>query len=223
MRQQFQEAGDEFRRALDLKPNYAVAHLRYAYYLMWGLRIDEAELHMRRAQQLDPVSPVANAALGSVLLNTRKIDESIKYSQRSLELEPSLLAPRLNLGDAYLEKGMFNEAIAEFDKVSDDDDEYVLSEKAYAYAVAGRRTEALRTLATLQKLVGSRGGAYAYARIYGALDEKDKAFEWLEKINLNRMMQANLKYDAQIDSLRDDARFNDFLKRHGLEHLKTMQ
>jgi tetratricopeptide (TPR) repeat protein len=220
MRGQYQEAGDEFRRAIELKPNYAVAHLRYAYYLMWSLHIDEAELHMRRAQQLDPVSPVTNAALGSVLLNARKTDESIKYSQRSLELEPTLLAPRLNLGDAYLEKGMFNEAIAEFDKVSDDDDEYVLSEKAYAYAVAGRRAEALRSFAALQKLVGTRGAPYAYARIYGALGETDKAFEWLEKINLNQMMKANLKYDAQIDSLRADTRFNDFLKKHSLEHLQ---
>lgn len=219
MRRQYEEAGDEFRRALDLKPNYAVGHLRYAYYLMWSLRIEEAELHMRRAQQLDPVSPVTNAALGSVLLNARKLDESIKYSQRSLELEPTLMAPRMNLGDAYLEKGMFNEAIQEFDKVEADDDGYVISEKAYAYAVAGRRQEALRMLAALEKLVGSRGAPYAYARIYGALGERDKAFQWLEKINLNQMMQANLKYDPQIDSLRDDARFNDFLKRHGLEHL----
>ena len=111
------------------------------------------------------------------------------------------------------------EAIRELEKVPDSDDEYVIAEKAYAYAVAGRRDEAMKVLTTLQRLVGTKGAPYAYARIYSALGDKDKAFEWLEKMNLNRMMQATLKYDSQLDSLRTDARFNDFLKRHKLEHL----
>jgi tetratricopeptide (TPR) repeat protein len=174
---------------------------------------------MRRAQQLDPVSPVANAALGSILLMARQTDESIKYSQRALELEPNLMAARMNLGEAYIAKGMFQEGIQELEKVQQTDDEYLMGQKAYAYAVAGRKDEALKRLAGLQKLVGERGAPYIYASIYGALGETDKAFEWLEKINLNRMMQANLKYDLQLDSLRKDPRFNDFLKRHKLEYL----
>ena len=218
-RRQIDDAAREFQRAIDLKPNYAVAHLRYGYFLMGALRLDEAESHMRRAQQLDPVSVVPNAALGSVLLLVRKPDESIKYSQRALELEPTSMAARLNLADAYVEKGMFTEGIQEFEKFHDSDDPYVLGQKAYAYAVAGRREQALKTLATLEKLLGTQGYPYAYARIYGALGEKDKAFEWLEKINLGPMMQANLKYDYQLDQLRDDPRFYDFLKRHRLEHL----
>lgn len=218
-RRQFKEASREFNRALELKPTYSVAHLRYGYFLLWDMRLEEGVSHTRRAQQLDPVSPIANAALGSVLLTARNYDESIKYSQRALELETTLIAPRLNLADAYLEKGMFAEAIRELDQVPDSDDEYVLAEKAYAYAVAGRRDEALKAMTTLQRLVGTRGAPYAYARIYSALGDKDKAFEWLEKMNLNRMMQASLKYDSQLDSLRSDARFNDFLKRHKLEHL----
>ena len=218
-RRQFSEASREFNRALELKPSYSVAHLRYGYFLMWDMRLEEGLSHTRRAQQLDPVSPIANAALGSVLLTARNYDESIKYSQRALELESNLIAPRLNLADAYVEKGMFAEAIRELDQVPDSDDEYVIAEKAYAYAVAGRRDEALKAFTTLQRLVGTKGAPYAYARIYSALGDKDKAFEWLEKMNLNRMMQATLKYDSQLDSLRSDARFNDFLKRHKLEHL----
>ena len=218
-RRQFNEASREFNRALELKPTYSVAHLRYGYFLMWDMRLEEGLSHTRRAQQLDPVSPIANAALGSVLLTARNYDESIKYSQRALELESTLIAPRLNLADAYVEKGMFAEAIRELDQVPDGDDEYVIAEKGYAYAVAGRRDEALKALTTLQRLVGTKGAPYAYARIYSALGDKDKAFEWLEKMNLNRMMQATLKYDSQIDSLRTDARFNDFLRRNKLEHL----
>ncbi len=218
-RRQPEEAAEEFRRAIDLKPTYSVAHLRYAYFLTWSLRIDQGLTHMRRAQQLDPVSPIANAALGSILLTARETDEAIKYSQRALELEPKLFAARMNLAGAYLEKGRFTEAIQEIEKLPEQNDEYVVSQKAYAFAVAGRKEEALKEMAQLQKLVGERGAPYLYACIYGALGETDKAFEWLEKINLNRMMQANLKYDSQLDSLRQDPRFNDFLKRHQLENL----
>ena len=222
-RRQLDQAGAEFRRAIESKPTYAVAHLRYAYFLGWGLRIDEGISHMRRAQQLDPVSPVPNAALGSILLMARHYDESIKYSQQALELEPNLMSARMNLGEAYIAKGMFQEGIQELEKLQQTDDEYLLGQKAYAYAAAGRKEEALKRLAGLRKLVGERGAPYLYASIYGALGEKDKAFEWLEKINLNRVMQANLKYDFQLDSLRKDPRFNDYLKRHKLEYLLEVE
>ncbi|HEX7296995.1 MAG TPA: tetratricopeptide repeat protein [Pyrinomonadaceae bacterium] len=218
-RQQPEQAIEHFRRAIDLKPTYAVAHLRYAYFLEFSLHIEQALSHMRRAQQLDPASSVTNAALASVLLVARETDEAIKYAKRALELEPTQLASRINLADAYLEKKMFTEAIQELDKVPDGYDEYVIAEKAYAYALAGRREEAMKAFAGLQKMMGEKGSPYVYARFYGALGDNDKAFEWLEKINLTKMMHANLKYDSQIDPLRNDPRFNEFLKRHKLEYL----
>jgi tetratricopeptide (TPR) repeat protein len=186
---------------------------------MWSLRIDEGLSHMRRAQQLDPISPITNAALGSLLMSARKNDESIMYSQRALELEPKLVGARLNLGSAYVEKGMFDQGIREIERIDEDNDEYVLAEKTYAYAAAGRRDQALRSFSELQKLIGPKGAPYTYARIYGALGEKDKAFDWLEKVNVGQVMVAWFKYDSQIDSLRTDPRFRDFLKRHKLEHL----
>jgi len=218
-RRQPDEAAAEFRRAIELNPTYSVAHLRYAYFLMFALRLDDGVSHMRRAQQLDPASPVPNAALGSILLTARQIDESIKYSQRALELEPNLMAARMNLAEAYVAKGMFQEGIPELEKLSHADDEYLIMQKAYAYAAAGRRDEALKMTNALQKLVGEKGAPYSYACIYGALGEKDKAFEWLEKIDINRVMLANLKYDLQLDSLRQDPRFTDFLRRHQPEYL----
>ncbi|HEX6728883.1 MAG TPA: winged helix-turn-helix domain-containing protein [Pyrinomonadaceae bacterium] len=219
IRRQNEDAGREFQRAIDLKPTYAIAHLRYGYYLMWSLRIDDGLSHMRRAQQLDPISPITNAALGSLLMTARQNDESIKYSQRALELEPKLVGARLNLGSAYVEKGMFDQGIREIERIDERNDEYVLAEKTYAYAAAGRRDQALRSLSELQKLIGPKGAPYTYARIYGALGEKDKAFDWLEKVNVGQVMVAWFKYDSQIDSLRTDPRFRDFLKRHKLEHL----
>ena len=218
-RKQHSEAGEAFRKAIELKPSYAVAHLRYGYFLMWGLRIDDALAHMRRAQQLDPASPITNAALGSMLMTARNMDESIKYSQRALDLEPNMVGARLNLAGAYLEKGRFDDALREIEKTPNTHGEYVLTEKAYAYAVAGRHDEALRIFSSLQKLVGPRGRPYIYARFYGALGDKDKAFEWLEKIYINHVTIAWLKYDSQLDTLRGDQRFKDFLTRHKLDYL----
>jgi DNA-binding winged helix-turn-helix (wHTH) protein/TolB-like protein/Tfp pilus assembly protein PilF len=211
-RRQFEQAGIEFRRALELKPTYAVAHLRYGYYLYWSLKLDESLQSMRRAQELDPVSPVANTALAAILLGAHDFDNSIRFSKRALELEPGTTAARLNLADAYVQKHMFTEAFRELNSIPPTDS-YAFQERAYASAAAGRREEALRLLAN-PALSGERVGPFVRARIYGALGDKDKAFEWLEKININRVNVAALKYDPQLDPLRADVRFAEFLKRH---------
>lgn len=214
-RREFEQAGKEFRRALELKPTYAVAHLRYGYYLLWNLKLDESLQSMRRAQELDPISPVTNSALAALLLYTRDYDNSIRFSERALELEPGSTGTRMNLADAYVQKRMFDEAFRQLDRIPQVE-AYALQEKAYACAAAGRREEALRLLAH-PALDVEKVGPLVHARIYGALGDKDKAFGWLEKININRFSVALLKYDPQLDPLRADARFGQFLKRHQIE------
>jgi serine/threonine-protein kinase len=215
-RRMFDEAGTEFRRALELKPTYAVAHLRYGYYLFWSLKLDESLQAMRRAQELDPVSPVTNGALAVMLLNARDYDNSIKFSKRALELEAGATAARLNLAEAYVQKRMFTEALYELDRVSPSH-VYALQEKAYALAAAGHSGQALKLLSKPEMNV-ERVGPFFYARIYGAMGNKEKAFEWLDKIYINRMNVAALKYDAQLDPLRSDERFNEFLRKHNIQY-----
>lgn len=215
-RRLYDEANGEFRRAIELKPTYAVAHLRYGYFLYWSLKLDEALRAMRRAQELDPVSPVTNSALASMLLNARDYDNSIKYSKRALELEPGSMGARLNLADAYVQKRMFTEAFHELDQISNTH-MYALQEKTYALAAAGRSTEALQLLSR-PELDEHAAGPFFHARIYGALGDRDKAFKFLEKIYVNRFNVAALKYDAELDALRSDERFNDFLKRHQIKY-----
>lgn len=212
------EAGQDFRRSLELNPNYATTHLRYAYYLVRNLRLEEALSHMRRAQQLDPVSAITNAALAGVLYTNRDYDGCIQYAKRALDLEPAAFGARLNLGEAYLQKRMFREALEEFDKVRHTDPIYIDWEKAYAYALAGKRDEVMSMIAKIEKAnkTGQRR-LYNYAAVYGALGEKDKAFAELNQIRSYPMMAASLKFDPQMDPLRDDPRFKDLLKRHGLE------
>jgi DNA-binding winged helix-turn-helix (wHTH) protein/TolB-like protein/Tfp pilus assembly protein PilF len=218
VQKQFDEAGCEFRRALELNPNYAVAHLRYGYYLFFSLKLDEALMHMRRAQQLDPVSPITNGALAGMLYNAHDFDGCIAYSKRAVELEPTVFGAHLNLGEAYAQKRMFKEAQAAFDKAGDVNPAYVYWEKAYAFALAGQRTEALRSVAAAEK--HNPGGPRMhinYAQLYAALGEKDKAFAEMEQMRMGHFMAAAVKYDPAFDLLRDDARFAEFLRRHSIE------
>ena len=215
---QFDEAGREFQRALELNPNYAVAHLRYGYYLFYALKLDEALVQMRRAQQLDPASPITNGALAGMLYNAHDFDGCIAYAQRAVELEPTVFSAHLNMGEAYAQKRMFKEAQAAFDKAGDVNPEYVLWEKAYAFALAGQRAEALRRVAQAEKQNKSGWRMHInYAQLYAALGDKDKAFAEMELMQMGRFMAAPVKYDPAFDLIRDDARFTDFLRRHNIQ------
>jgi len=211
----FDEAGREFQRALELNPNYAVAHLRYSYYLYMSMRLDQALSHMRRAQQLDPVSSVTNGALAGMLYHARDFDTSITYSKRALELEPTQDAAGLNLSEAYIQKRMFKEAHENLEKWLDRNPRYVYWEKAYAYALEGRREDCMRMVAEVEKINNSGLRNHLnYGIVYGALGDKDKAFYELNEIRPGRYISATLKYEPQFDPIRDDPRFKELLKKH---------
>lgn len=214
----FDDAGQEFRRALELNPNYAVGHVRYAYFLFFNFKLDEALIHMRRAQQLDPVSPITNGALAGMLFNAHDFDGCIEYSKRALELEPGGFGARLNLGEAYAQKRMFTEAHEAFDGARETNPRYVYWEKAYAYGLAGRRDEALRSIAEAEKHdpPGVRMH-FNYAQIYAAMGEREKAFVELNAMNTGRFLLASVKYDPAFDPLRSDPRFKEFLRLHGIQ------
>jgi DNA-binding winged helix-turn-helix (wHTH) protein/TolB-like protein/Flp pilus assembly protein TadD len=217
MDRQFEEAGREFQRALELNPNLSVAHVRYAYYLYGDLKLDQALFHMRRAQQLDPVSSIANGALAGMLYNSRDFDGCIEFSKRALELEPKAFGARLNLGEAYARRGMFAEAHAAFEVVREQNPGYVYWEKAQAYALAGRRDEAQRSVELAEKHVpAARRSHLDYAMLYAALGEKDKAFAEMEQMNMARFVIATVKYDPGFDPIRNDPRFDEFMKRKGV-------
>jgi DNA-binding winged helix-turn-helix (wHTH) protein/TolB-like protein/Flp pilus assembly protein TadD len=216
----------EYRRALELNPNHAVARMRYANLLRTSLQLDEALREMKRAQQLDPTSALVNAALCHLLTLARRSDEAVDYGRRALELDPELPNVRHHLADAYLQKGMFEEALAQFrlllERNGGLDSTYASLGFAYACAVAGREAEARKLLAPLLKAAGDDPVVYYnIALVWAALGERDKAFEWLGRGGVNSTVRVMLKYDSQLDPLRSDERFPAFLRRHGLEHLLT--
>lgn len=224
-------ADREFRRALELNPNYAVAHLRYGYLLFSQAKLQEASAQMQLAQELDPVSPVTNTSWGFMLFMSRDYEGAIRAYHKALELQPDLIPARANLGEAYAIKGMFDEALAEFEKLKDSD--MLLSAKGeiYAQGLAGRSVEARRTLSELQQsTIEKQLTPYDYAILYAAVGDKDKAFhalekviERLEKVSGRGLLVTRLKFDPQLDLLRGDARFGQYLGRLEIKRLSPQE
>jgi DNA-binding winged helix-turn-helix (wHTH) protein/TolB-like protein/Tfp pilus assembly protein PilF len=207
----------EFKRAIEINPNYATAHHWYAYYLAAMGRLDEAIYEIKRARELDPLSIIINTDVGEILYYARRYDEAIAVYRSSLEMDPNFGVARYLLAYAYEQKGMYEEAIIQFQKAMP---LHAPNLKRYrgwlgrCYALMGKRDEAVKILNELKELPKRQPGVpLQMASIYAALGDKDQAFEWLEKTyeeHSYNMIQITM--DPRHDSLRSDPRFVDLLR-----------
>jgi len=215
------EAGERgFRKAIDLNPSYATAHLWLALYLAAMGRIDEALLEIRFGHELDPLSRVLSLNLARILYFARQFDEAVKQCLKTIEMFPDYLIAHRRLGMTYGEKGLFEEAEAEFNgalRLSAKDSE-TMSAMAYVYAAQERTDEARRILEELEHLA-SQGyvSPYSLARVHIGLGQFDEAFAQLEKTFQERHgILSYIKVEPMFDRIREDARYTDLLRRLGL-------
>ncbi len=210
------EAEREFLQAIKYKPTYAPAHQWYSSYLVALERFDEAIAEAKRAQELEPLSFTASSHLGWILYLSGKNDEAIQVCAKILELDPNVFPARRYLGLAYEQKGMYQKAIAEFQKgVQLSGSPLMLALLGHAYAASGKTAEAHQVLGELRDLQDRRYvSAYTVAAIYTGLGDKDQAFKWLEKAYEERdVWLMNMKVDPVFSRLRTDKRFSDLLTR----------
>ena len=214
----FVESEAEFRRAIQLNPNYATAHQWYGNSFLTTLgRFDEAIREGERSVQLDPLSLVINTDFGSTLVLARRYDEAIAQLRKTLALDANFAYAHWNLGVPLYLKGDLAGAISEFEKAASlDDDPYVQGLLGRAYADTGRRDKAE---AILQKLK-ERGQhqyvrTYAYVFVYIGLGDKAKAIECLEKAyELSETPDMGwIKIDPLLDPLRDEPRFREIVAK----------
>ncbi len=153
-------------------------------------------------------------------LTRNNYQESIENAKRLIELDPNFGIAYDNLGLAYLKTGRHAEALAAFEKAAQLTDRwgFVLGNLGYAYAATGKRTEALAIIKELeQKYIRNEAKGFSVATVYAGLGDKDKVFEWLEKDFQNRDGSlAEITASVPLESLRDDPRFKDLLKRMNL-------
>ena len=209
-----------FRKAIEMDPSYSTAHLWLALYLAAMDRMDEGLSEVRLALKLDPLSRVINLNLSRILHFARQFDDAIKQCKKTIDMYPDYLIAHRRLGMSYAEKGMFDEAEAEFKKalaISENESE-TMSARAYAHAGAGRTEDARKVLDRLTELAKkSYVSPYSLARIHIGLDQIDEAFECLEKTHQERHgILTYLKVEPIFDRLRSDSRYADLLRRMGL-------
>jgi serine/threonine protein kinase/tetratricopeptide (TPR) repeat protein len=213
----------EFKRAIELNSNSAITHQRYAECLLTRSRFDETISELKQAQNLDPLSPTADN-LGHVYWTMRRYDEAISRYQKTLDLYPNDSWLRAQLAWTYALKRMYPQALAEYEKIPDQDKavaadtQLVADGLGWVYAVSGRQTDALNIVRRFNELSSHvYVDFYQLATIYAGLGEKDEAFRMLEKgYEQHSASMPYLMVDPFWDGMRSDPRFADLLRRMGL-------
>jgi len=213
-------AEKEFRRAIELNPNYATARTWYSQILASESRHDEAVAESKRALELDPVSLIINAGWGHRLYRARRYDEAVSALNVALELDPNFYSTRWNLGMAYAQQKKFDAAIRELQKAEalSQQNALVLGGLGYAYAISSDKNQARAVLRSLENQASTQYvDPYAFAVVYAGLGDKDKGFMWLERANEDRdCWIVFLNAEPMLDSLRSDPRFSSLSRRLGL-------
>ncbi len=209
----------EFKKAIELKPNYETAHHWYAIFLANQGRPQEAMAEIQRARELDPLSLKINNNVGWILYLDRQYDRAIEQLQKTLEMDPNFVSARFDLARAYFQKKMYKESLQEW-------------RRAHEIAGNSQQVERWTEIAQAYQRVGLRGwfqkaleqneerlkhgyvSPYVMATVYGQLGDKDRAFEWLKKAHEERDYYLSwIKVDPEVDPLRSDPRFQELLRR----------
>jgi len=207
----------EFKRAIELNPNYATAQHWYGDYLSAMRRHAEAITQLERAQQLDPLSPVISSCLAYRYTCARRYQDAIPRLLNTVSLFPDFARAYEWLGNTYVADGTYQEAIAAYQKqlslTGASAAEVAALGQAYAKGeIRGYYLWELGRLREESKHHYVRATAFAWA--YAAVGEKDKAFAYLEKAYEDRAYDlSTLQVEPRFDPLRSDARFHDFLHR----------
>jgi TolB-like protein/DNA-binding winged helix-turn-helix (wHTH) protein/Tfp pilus assembly protein PilF len=214
----FEAAGREFRRAIELNPGYATAHHWYAWHLSLLGQYDEAVAEMRKAQNLDPLSLIINADLAEILVLAHSYDESVQQSLKTIEMDPNFALAHNQLAEAYIQKHMYEKAVAELRKAVrlSGGSPTCVANLARAYVLSGQRSEAVLLLSDLKKRSDlGNSSAPEIAIIYASLGDATQAMNWLEKAYDDRFNPGVLLRPG-FDPLRSDSRFRDLVRRTGL-------
>ena len=217
---QWDEAEKEYKRAIELNPNYPTVYHWYSIHLKEMGRNDEAATAIKRARELDPLSSVIGANVAELYMQQGNYDASIETSLKVLELDPNYGGAYEDLGVCYAIKGRYAEAIQAAEKAADLTKRagVTLGSLGYVYGAAGKRAEAMAIIKELEaKYARKEAIGQDIAAVYAGLGDKDEAFEWLEKDFQTRNGKlAATRWFATYANLWSEPRFKDLLKRMGL-------
>jgi serine/threonine-protein kinase len=210
----FAGAEREYKRAIELNPNYASAHQNYGNLVSTLGKHEESLAKFRRALEIDPFSLVINRAYGERFALARRYDEAIAQLKKTLELDAGFLSARYSLAAAYQMNGNYAECVEELAKSQE-----LMGEPQAAASVresyAKNGWQGFLRMITEERLQFNSPWDNLTV-FHAALGEKDKAFNELNKAYENReTFMVLLKVDPRLDPLRDDPRFQELLRKVG--------
>lgn len=209
----------EFTRAIELNPNYELAHQRLALYFNIFGRTKEAMKELQIAIELDPLSLQISQSLAFQFFLQAEYDDAIEQAAKTLEMNPNYHISHYLLGWVYKRLGDLSKSLESFQTAAAIDDASLFhAAVAHAHGLKGNHTAAREILARLEQQGKERFfSTYCRAMVYIGLNEKDEAFHWLEEAFEERSeMLTWLRVGAEFDELRSDARFPELLRRIGL-------
>jgi TolB-like protein/DNA-binding winged helix-turn-helix (wHTH) protein len=210
-------AEEELQRAIAVNPNYAIAHHWYSVFLTARGRHAEALSEIGRAHELDPLSVPINTDIGFELYYARRYEEAISHLRSVLQTSPKFPLAHLWLGRAYEQKGMYPEAITEFEQAGTalKDWPVIIAAAGHAYGRWGHESDATAALHRMNELTKEEYVTpYGMALIFAGLNDREQAIQWLQKAYEDRshwLVWLNL--DPRFDNVRSDPRFADLLRR----------
>ena len=213
-------AEKEFHRAIELNPNYPTARHWYSRFLRGVGRQDEAWREIKRAEELDPLSLVVINNVAENHIDRGDLNAAIKESQRLIDLDPNFWPGHQTLGIVMVKQGRYTEALAEAQKSVEhaNRSNAPLALLGHVYARMGRRSDTEAVIKELEKrYANQQADGRDLAVVYAGLDDKNKAFEWLEKAFKDRsLFLVFLKLEPLLDPLRSDPRWSDLERRVGI-------
>jgi eukaryotic-like serine/threonine-protein kinase len=213
----------EYKRTLELSPNYATGHQQFALYLLFTGRYDEALQEANKGYELDPLSVAVGGIVGVVHIYAGDFRRAESQFRKVLELDPNSPLARNNLARALVYQARFEEAVVETRKalLQSDIAPRFLAQSGYIFGRAGRNEEARKILDQLAATAEREYVAPAhFALVHVGLDERDRAFEWLEKAYRGRdVWLTQTLTEPYIAPIRSDPRYRDLVRRVGLPPL----
>jgi TolB-like protein/DNA-binding winged helix-turn-helix (wHTH) protein len=211
-------AEKEYRKAIELDPNYATAHHWYAEYLAVMGRFEEAEAEIKQARQLDPLSLIVATDHAVILYYARQYDRAIEEFRKVREMDPHF--PRTDMiYHVYLKKGMLQEVMTDLgtEKGSKNESPWYWAELAYREGQVGQTAEARSAMKELREMNRRKQiDPLAMAIACLGLNERSEAMDWLEKSYAGHSMSViSVKVDPLFDPLRGELRFKNILRGMG--------
>ena len=213
----FAAAETEFKRAIELSPNFSNAHDGYGFYLKATGQHEQAIASCKRAQELEPLSLFLTLSLGWAYYFARRYDEALKQSSKVLEMDPNFGFAHWHRGMVFIQQQNFTEAINAFRKAISLSGAIptFIAHLGHASARAGKHREARQMLAQLENLSKRQYvSSYLLAVIYLGLGELEQTFDWLEKAYDERAgFLAFVGVEPMLDRVRANTRFAELLTR----------